>query len=444
MLHKFIFKTSYFLRRPNVICYYDNLQKTQWQSLEWLKSQQEKQLRKLISFAYKNVPYYIKLFNQLGIKPQDISVIKDLEKLPILTKQSIKQKWQDFIPANLNKLKYLNGSTGGSTGVPLKYRMSAEDYERGSALLYRGLGYGGYKLGDKLAVIGGSSLMPTTKSELRKKVQDFFLNWRHYSSFKMSEENLFKYFHDINKWKPGFIRGYASSVFLFAKFIRNNNLKLKFQPNAIFTTAEKLFDKQRELIEQIFGVKVFDNYGLNDGGISAFECEKHSGMHIDMERAVLEIVDNNSKQVVNQRGKVLSTSLYNYAFPFIRYDTGDLSIISDSSECACVRKMRLLKEITGRVTDFLKLNDIIIGSPVLTVLIGKFDIEQYQIIQKDSNSIVCKIIKGNTYKKENEKFIRDSFYKHVGKINIKFDYVESIPTTKAGKYKFIVNNTISS
>lgn len=443
MLSNFIFNASYLLKRPEVIRNYKNFQKTQWQSFDWLKKEQEKQLRKLIEFAYKNVPYYLKLFKHLGIRPIDITTIKDLEKLHILNKKTIKKNWQDFIPKNINKLKYLIGSTGGSTGEPLTYRMSADDYAKGISLLYRGLGYGSYKLGNKVAIIGGSSLIPTTKSELKKKIIELFINCRHYSSFRMSSENLFEYFKNMNKWNPVFLRGYASSIYLSATFIRDNNLKFKFQPKAIFTTAEKLFDKQRNFIEKVFSTKVFDDYGLNDGGISAFECEAHNGMHIDMERAILEVVDNEGKQIVNQEGKILATSLYNYALPFIRYDTGDLGIISHS-ECSCGRKMPLLKAIIGRVTDFLKLNNIIIGSPVLTVLMGKFDIEMYQIIQEESNSVVCKIIKGKAYKKEDEAFIRKSFYEHVGKINIKFDYVDSISTTKARKYKFIINKTLNS
>jgi len=439
MFRKHIFVLGYSLKSPQLLKYYRQFQRTQWCSFSELKERQEKQLRKLIGFVYKNVPYYTKLFNQIGVKPSDITTVNDLERLPILTKQIIKRNWQDFVPKNINKLKYVSGSTGGSTGTPLKYRMSLEDYERGIALLFRGWGYAGYKLGDKVAIIAGSSLIPTTKSDLKKKIHGFFLNQRYYSSFDMSEKNLFQYFCDINKWKPDFIRGYASSIYLFAKFIQDNNLRLEFQPKAIFTTAEKLFDKQRYLIEQVFNTKVFDNYGLNDGGISAYECEAHNGLHIDMERAILEVVDNNGKQIINKEGKILATSLYNYDLPFIRYDTGDLGVISDS-KCACGRKTFLLKEIVGRVTDFLKLNNIIIGSPVLTVLMGKFDIEQYQIIQENYDSITCKIIKGKTYKKEDEEFIRRSFYRHVGKINIKFDYVNSIPITKSGKYKFIINN----
>lgn len=434
-----LFALGYLLKRPRVIRYYNEFLKTQFLSYEDLKAMQEEQLRKMIHFACENVPYYTKLFEELRLKPGDINTIKDLEKLPILTKAIIKKNWQDFIPRNIGKLRYINGSTGGSTGAPLKYRMSLEDYERGVALLYRGWGYAGYKLGDKMAVIAGSSLIPTTKSETKKKIQDFLLNTRHYSSFDMSEQKLFDYFHDINRWKPYFIRGYVSSIYLFAKFIKDNYLTLDFRPKAIFTTAEQLFDTQRELIEQVFNTKVFNNYGLNDGGVSAYECEKHNGMHIDTERAIMEVVNENGEQVTNEEGKILATSLYNYALPFIRYDTGDIGVVSDA-ECSCGRKTLLLKKIVGRTTDFLKLNNIIIGSPVLTVLMGKFDIEQYQIIQTNANSITCKIIKGNTYnEKRDEEFIKKSFYEHVGKINIEFDYVNSIPTPKGNINLLLMN-----
>ena len=438
MINNIIFKAGYFIRRPNVIHYYEKFKENQWKPYAWLKKEQEVKLSELIQFVYKNVPYYTKLFNQHGITFRDISTIESLNRIPILTKQIIKQNWQDFIPKTMNKIKFIHGSTGGSTGDPLRYRMSIEDYERGRALLYCGWGYGGYELGDKVGVIAGASLIPSAMSDSIKKIQDFILIHRHYSAFEMTEHRLYEYLNAINKWKPDFLRGYATAIYVFARFIRDNDLKLKFQPKAIFTTAEKLLTNHRNLIENVYSAKVFDQYGLNDGGISAFECEQHDGMHICTERAILEVVDKDGNQIARGEGKILATSLYNYALPFIRYDTGDLGIISESG-CRCGRETLLLKEIGGRVTDFLQINNTIIGSPVLTVLMGKFDIDQYQIIQEDHESITCMIVKGRTYKVKDEEFIRNSFYSHVGKINIKFNYVESFPKAKVDKHKFIIN-----
>jgi len=442
MIRKTIFQLGYRMKRPQVLRYYEEFQETQWLPFEELQRRQTEQLRNLIAFAYKHVPYYGALLRKLGLKPSEITSIQDLEKLPILTKQTIKQNWKEFIPQNTRALKYVNGSTGGSTGEPLQYRMSREDYERGIALLYRCWAHAGYQLGDRLVVLAGASLIPTTSSVVHKRLQGFMLNTQSYSSFGMSEETLFRYLRRMNRFKPKFIRGYPSSIYLFADFVRSKGLSLRFQPQAIITTAEKLFDHQRSVIEEVFGARVFDNYGLNDGGISACECEEHSGMHINTEKAILEIVDEDGKQVIGKMGHILATSLYNYSFPFVRYDTGDLGVL-DTSECACGRKTPLLKSIVGRVTDFLKLNGRIIGSPVLTVLFGKFDIEQYQIIQETEDSIICRIVKGKTYGCEDEKYIRESFCKHVGPIEILFDYTTIIKPEGESKYKFIINKLSS-
>jgi len=81
------------------------------------------------------------------------------------------------------------------------------------------------------------------------------------------------------------------------------------------------------LIERVFDVQVFDNYGLGDGGISAFECHLHKGMHIDYERSILQTVNDSGEVVKCAIGRIIATSLYNYAMPFIRYDTGDFGFI---------------------------------------------------------------------------------------------------------------------
>lgn len=266
---------------------------------------------------------------------------------------------------------------------------------------------------------------------------------RHYSSYTLSEDNLYKYLQSLNSWKPRFIRGYASSIYLLAKFIEDNHLSIRFHPKAIFTTSEKLLEHQRKMIEKVFNAEVFDNYGLNDGGVSAYECPMHNGLHIDMERSVLEVVDEDGKQIFNKPGKILATSLFNYALPFIRYDTGDLGIMS-LEKCSCGRDTPLLKEIIGRTTDYLILNGVTIGSPVLTVLMGKFDIEQYQIVQNSENSITLRIVKGQTFSDRDEDFIRKSFFSHVGEITIEFEYVDHITPLQGQKHKFIINNFYSS
>lgn len=436
---KLLFHASYLLRgKGAVLRHYKDFMETQWWPYDRLVAVQLQQLQRLLGFAYEYVPYYRKLFDSLGLRPSDIRNLQDLQKLPILTKQIIRQHRAEMVPRNVKGLHYVRSSTGGSTGEPLQYLMSIEDLTRGIALLYRGWSYGGYRLGDRVAKIAGSSLIPTAQSSLQKWAISLLRNIRSYSSYSMSDATLMQYVRSQNHFKPEFLRGYASSIYTVASFIRDRGLPVEFCPRAVFTTAEKLLEGQRRVIEEVFETQVFDTYGLNDGGVSAYECEEHCGMHIDMERAILEVVDENGHQVFDKPGKILATSLHNYAFPFIRYDTGDIGTIINS-KCSCGRELPLLTELVGRMTDVLDVNGRKIGSPILTVLFGKFDIEQYQIIQESSESLTCRIVKGPSYSKDDEEFIRKSLISHLGLVDIVFDYFPSIVPEGGTKHKFIID-----
>ena len=138
MFNKSLFIFAHSLGDRSFYSTYKQFVKNQYRPYSELKAEQEKQLKHMISFAYKNVPYYKKLFKSLKLGPGDIKRIVDLEKLPILTKDIIKNNWEDFKPINLSYLKYYERSTGGSTGTPFQYMLSKHDRFLSGALLYRG------------------------------------------------------------------------------------------------------------------------------------------------------------------------------------------------------------------------------------------------------------------------------------------------------------------
>jgi len=445
VLHRAIFKLGYSVKRPNVLKYYNDFKDNPWLPFEELKAQQEMALRNLIDFAYDNVPYYTNLFRKLELKPSDIKTTNDLQKLPTLNKHIIKENWQDFLPENIHELDYLDGSTSGSTGTPFKYRMSREDYERGVALLYRGWGFGGYELADNVAIIGGSALLPTASTSMRARLQEFFRHQKFYSSFAMGDEELRAYVRRLNKQQPQYLRGYAASMALLAQFVLNSKSRLTFQPKGVFTTAEKLFADERQLIEKTFNCEVFDNYGLNDGGVSAYECGAHSGLHICTERSILEVVDEDGKQLINKQGKILATSLHNYALPFIRYETGDLGAISDSP-CSCGRPSPVLKEIAGRVSEFITTpSGLRIHGEFFSHVFYEFEnVVQFQVVQNNLSEILINIVPENVNRINdmNINKIRDTILQKDKELNIGFAFVKrgELEYTQAGKYKFIINN----
>jgi phenylacetate-CoA ligase len=395
----------------------------------------------MLKFAYENVPYYHKLFKKLNLTPDDFHKIEDLEKLPILTKEIIKENWDDFKPANLKKIRYYNFSTGGTSGTPLKYRISKIDRFLGGALQYRGWGYAGYELGDKVVFLGGSSLDIRTKSEINKKLQETARCLKKLSSFKMGKDEMNEYVKTINDFKPKFIRGYPSAISLLAEHLDENNLSVH-QLSSIFTTSEKLYPHVKHKIETVFNCDVYDNYGLNDSGVSAYECSEHNGLHIDTKRSVMEIVDENGSQMSEGSGNVLGTSLFNYSMPFIRYQTGDMGYIIED-KCACGRGSKLLKEVIGRTVDILVTpeGEFVHGWFFLYIMWEDCKgVKEYQVIQEKQDKIVIKIVSEEGFDENQLNKIRDVIKRKSENWNIEFEFVDKIDRSAAGKYKFIINN----
>lgn len=430
-----LFRLAYRIKRPIAIRRYDQFVREATLPLAELRARQDAELRALIRHSVAHVPHYTRLFRRLGLAADDIRGAQDLDRLPLLTKDVIRADPESFVARV--KTPYVLDTTGGSTGAPLRYRVSIECYSRGVALLFRGWGFAGYRLGDRMSTIAGASLVSTAPS-VRRWVQDQLMNVRHYSSYGISEADLAGYVEHLRRWRPRFLRGYASSLYLLAKYIESERIRLVVPPRGIFSTAEVLHTGQRQTIERVFRAPVFDNYGLNDGGVSAYECHLHAGFHIDLERAMLQTVDDAGTSVNGRPGAIVATSLHNYAMPFIRYATGDLGVVSED-RCPCGCERPLLKELSGRTTDYLRLNGRLIGSPQLTVLMGKVDVEQYQIVQTGPDSVQVRYIPGREFKDADKDLIRGSLQIHVGSIRVQFEQLDLQDRQEINKHRFIIN-----
>jgi len=440
MFHKWLLLYAHKIREKRFSSTYYQLRRNQWRPLSELENEQEKNLQNMVNFVYHNVPYYHKLFNKIRITPHEIKKIEDLEKLPILTKDIVKQNIEDFKPTNFEKIKYSEKSTGGSTGVPFRYRVSNYDRFFGWAILYRGWEYGGYNLGDKMVFLAGSSLNVGVEPKLVKLMHEIVRNVKKLSSFDMGDSELTGYVDVINSFKPKFLRGYASSIYFFSNWIEKNHVKIKHSPLAVFTTSDRLYPQMRERIESVFNCDVFDAYSLNDGGVSAFECPEKKGFHIDTERSILEVVNENCEQLDNGEGRILATSLHNYSMPFIRYETGDVGTASEDV-CDCGRGYKLLKEVLGRSVDvFITPEGKNVHGWFFLYIFWKYctGIKEYQVVQKTLNKIVIKIVPEDGFDEEQLKKIRETIRSKSENWDVDINFVDKIERTDSGKFKFII------
>ncbi|MCK4396247.1 phenylacetate--CoA ligase family protein [candidate division WOR-3 bacterium] len=412
-----------------------NIEKSQYLSSEELKQLQLNKLHIMLMHAYENVPYYSKLFKKLQLRPNDIKDIRDLGKIPILEKEAVRDNPEEFRARNISKLEILKYATGGTTGTPLTIYLTRETLQYNYAMYEsRCRRWAGVKLGERTATFLGKRVVPTGTVSPPFWRYNKALNQVYFSSFHMSEKNLFYYIQALKKFQPRIVVGYVSTIYTLAKYMADYGVK-GIKPKAILVSSETLFDWQKRLIELQFGCRVFNAYSQAEYAGFISECE-HGGLHISPEYGIIEFIgDNSSKQMI-------CTGLFNFAMPFIRYRTCDVAIPMDK-KCACGRDLALVKSIEGRSDDMLVTPDGSMISPASMSLAFEFakNIKEVQIIQDSPEKITLRIVRKPSYSQFNHNFIIDEVQRRLGSsIRIESEFVEKIPRTRIGKFRFIVSN----
>lgn len=418
------------------------LEKSQWWSSQKLEEFQNKKLRELIKHSYNHVPYYHNTFKSLNLIPSDIKTIDDLNKLPIITKDEIKENRNDFVATNIPKNKMIRNATSGSSGTPFEFIVDKNELSFFRSMGLRTWEVAGYNLGDKIATISGSALLAQKMTLLEK--MSFKVNRNlPLSSYNMNSEKVINYSKLLLDFNPKFLRGYPSTLSIIANHFTENSIELNL--SAVLTTAETLLPSQRKTIMEAFNCDVFDLCGCNDGGECLFECEEHVGYHVGCEQSIHEFVDENEDYISNNEiGNIVLTDLWNYSMPFIRYSAGDMAVYTDE-KCPCGRGLPLVNSIVGRKVDQIILPD---GNtlPGLTFT-DIFETERvfecvldYQIIQEKVDKFCIYMVVNDKYNIQTSNKISNFFEGHMGiPLNIKFNLVDQIPRTNANKRKWVIS-----
>ena len=280
------------------------LEETQWWPIAELQELQNERLRRLIKHAYENVPYYQTIFRQQGLTLGDIQYASDLPKLPILTKQKLRESFGKMLSSDFAQRKQKLNRTGGSTGEPLRFYIDWESWSMSWACIYLGWRFAGYRFGDRMATLGGASLFPDKDMSFKSRLRLFLERNLLLSATHMSDDIMGHYYNLLEKHQPRFLRGYPSAIYILADYMKQNRLA-PIDLDAVFTTAEVILPNHRELIEEVLNCPVFDGYGCGDGGGSAIECPAHEGHRIPVQRVVMEFVNDEGQPVdYGQLGKI--------------------------------------------------------------------------------------------------------------------------------------------
>ena len=428
------------IKGRNTVHDYRDFERNLTLPIEKIKQIQLNKLQALLEHCQHHVPYYQNVMRELGIDDvrHDVSHIDALTEFPILTKQIIKEQHDELVAGNYRG-KNLVKSTGGSTGTPTKIELNPDSEFTRTAIMYRGYNWMGAGVGEKTLYLWGANLgHDTLLKKLKAQAHEWVLNRKTLNTFNMHQNNIDEFIKKINQYKPTALVSYTTPLFLVAKYALDNNIKL-YSPKSIITGAESLNGHQREVIEKAFKADVFNSYGCREVMLIGAECQHKQGFHLNIDHLVVETIDNNGQSISEQAGDIVITDLSNYGMPLIRYQNGDLGILSRES-CRCSNPLPMLREISGRKVDVLKTpeGDSINGLFFPHLLKEIDNVLKYQCRQSVLDVIELDLQCSQSISQDAIDYIQNQFKKVSTSVTLVINEVQDIPLTANGKHRNVI------
>ncbi len=344
-----------------------------------IKKLQEYKLIRQVRYVYENVEYYRNLMDEKGVKPEDITCLEDISKLPFLSKADLRDAYPYGMLATDLKNCVRIHSTSGTTGKRVVAFYTQNDIDMWEDCCARAIVAAGGDKGDVVQVAYGYGLF-TGGAGLdggSHKVGCLTL--------PMSSGNTnrqIQFMMDLNTTVICCTPSYAAYIgeTLKDQGYKPEDNKLK----AGIFGAEPWTEEMRRDIEQSLGIKAYDIYGLTEtsGPGVAYECECQSGMHINEDHFYAEVIDPDTGEVLPEgsKGELVFTALDKEAFPLIRYRTRDITVLS-REKCACGRTFIRMQKPMGRSDDMMIIRGVnVFPSQIEAVLLNLGYAPNYQIL----------------------------------------------------------------
>jgi len=415
---------------PRLPAYVRELQRRQFDLPQVVAARQQEMLDRILKHAVETVPYYSRIPHSAN-----------LAQFPVLTKTEVREHAKDLLSTSFLHRPLTTKKTSGSTGVPLKVQIDEDGLAWKRACTIRADEWSGWRRGCRVAKAWGNPdyRQSGIKGRLRNWLFDRAI---HLDTLQMNEADLKRFAHRLIRFRPRLIFGHAHSVYLLANFLRDHGYRVP-RPAGIITTAMILHDFQRRRIETVFDCSVTNRYGCEEVSLIACECSEHSGLHVNVDSVLVEILDGDKPAQPGKPGQVTVTDLTNFAMPLIRYRVGDVASWAKGS-CSCGRAFPLLERIEGREADYVvtasghMISGISLTENFATLVPG---IAQLQIIQEDVSRFRFRIVRSAEFDGIGERRLSELVRERFGaSTQFTCDFVDAIPQEPSGKYRFCISH----
>ncbi len=412
-------------RHPDRYAQLDLLLRNQDLSRKQVLEKQRRDLDAIVAHARRNVPYYRERFAGL-----DGAAFHDL---PILSKDAIASHLDDLLADDADRAQARVGHTGGSTGKPLAFWYDAAKHELMRAGMKRGFMMSGWRPGQKVMYFWGARHDTRKGGVFGGGWGDLIAAEKTIAAVEYSEAKLHEWARAIQTWRPTLLYGYASAMSELARHILAHRLPMPKTLIGVYSTAEMLADSQREVMQQAYGCKVFNQYGCREVPNIAWEC-RHGRMHVFADLVHLESVE------IEGEDRFLVTSLSNRQMPFIRYDVGDSGRLLEG-DCPCGSPFPLMEMGLCRKNDLIRTRAGATFHPAYfnRLLYGMTQIRQYQWVQTALDRLELNLVAAEPLSAEVLASLRASLTRDVDPaLRLEVHHVDEIPRTVSGKHRFVI------
>lgn len=424
------------LQSKNYVSWTKFLQEADGWNAEQIRSFELSEIKRVAKHAYENTKGYRRQFESIGIEPEEIDSVETFRRLPLLTKEMLRDGLDDF-SCKMPDREYI--TTGGSTGIPTGMYRDPKSFAKELASKAHQYHRIGWREGDRQMVFRGLQIESENKMQFAPEFNELRC-----STYQFTPEQMEIYRQEAFEYQPDWIRCYPSSGYVFASYLKDSGKPFP-KIKGMLCSSENLYDFQKQIFKEVFGdeARIFVHYGHYEMSALAGFCEKTDDYHVLPQYGFVEVLGKDGNLVTKEGeiGEIVATSFIMEATPFIRFKTEDLAVFKGWGCRECGRPYQIWERIEGRLQELILTET---GRLISTSMLNMHDdsynfLRQFQFHQKEKGRVIFRFIPKMNFTNDELQETQTKLQKKLGDdIILQMEAVEEIPLTKRGKHRLLI------
>lgn len=393
-----------------------------------------------LEHAVTTVPHYRGVATAEEVRADPFAA---LGRFPLLTRDAVRASWREMLSDVGDRSKWVENTSGGSTGEPVPLRQDPEHLALTVAVREVYSTWAGGGLGEpELYIWGSEKDLESGIGSPRNRLGNKLLRRSMLNAFLLTDETIEGILGRLRKGPPHLVIAYAQAAYEVARFAAREGIEVPPQRGMI-ATAGTLYDFMREQLEETFGCAVLNRYGSRETGDMAGECTHRTGLHVLPWNCHVEVVGPDGEPVgPGEEGEIAVTGHTNRAMPLIRYLIGDRARLPEQPiECPCGRRTQMLAEVTGRNVDMFLGSDgrMVDGEYFTHLMYFRPWLRQFQVVQQAPDRILYRVACEDTVPEADMEEIATKTKLVLGdNCEVSFEQVEAIEPSPSGKLRYTI------